>query len=597
MIDPLCITRNSTHKQRKLRDPLVFFSQNLESLPENHSGPVFRIFKQYKEISTMELFPSSSLHHPISYDLAWIESLEDEQKLRQDRWSSTYRAVLSRETSNCSTSDWYQAVCMKVFSPDGACEEVQADIVRTIKSLPEAFHHAAFFSHPNIAELVGCAMDEGERMACLIFGCSSGRGYLDEVLRSDEESLNFRWRFRVREAAGLSEALLYLNEDNRRRGLHVDVRSKSVLVGHGYECKLTEYNLARLEIDNEMSSPTAAVGSIQGSSEGPEAEEHGEGTVVQAFGRLLIEMLSGEVGAGVVKVPTDWDDVENLQWDTRAGTWRSGCKEAMMAILKPCLEKGMEGNLGSISSKLRVVERNYCQPKAMDSLHRMNEKLRRDLETQQLEQKSAMLKEWLSMRQCLLCLKKEGEGVVCSLLSHFVCSECNKGRKACLVPTCNGVNMDKDLARILTEEEYNVLVQHQRSSILNQDSPEVRVGEAISRQRGQGKSLGDSLLKQVEEAARGAVAAMAGMNQVVDAGPTTDPPEQQDLEGQEGLPGGPDHIADIDVLAHGQPHAQCDPEPGQPRITGVCRWTHLACKNCSRPQGCRWANRGLEGHL
>ncbi|EKX31883.1 hypothetical protein GUITHDRAFT_121930 [Guillardia theta CCMP2712] len=178
--------------------------------------------------------------HPFSQVMTSTDMLSDELLLRQDPWSSTYRAVLGCEEK-------LRPVCVQVLRADGVPGDSKAEVEDLIENLAEEAEKMAGLSHPNIAQVVGYAKDEDARMGCLIIDWPCGRGLLEEVLRSDKESESFTWRLRVREAAGLVGALSYLHGEGAGGSLHGDVGSRSVLVGISFHCRLMDCGLFRLK--------------------------------------------------------------------------------------------------------------------------------------------------------------------------------------------------------------------------------------------------------------------------------------------------------------------------------------------------------------
>ncbi|EKX31881.1 hypothetical protein GUITHDRAFT_149006 [Guillardia theta CCMP2712] len=315
-------------------------------------------------------------------------------------------------------------VCVQVLRADGVPGDSKAEVEDLIENLAEEAEKMAGLSHPNIAQVVGYAKDEDARMGCLVIDC------------------------------------------------HGDVGSRSVLVGISFQGRLMDCGLFRLKRGGRSTGGAAGSG---------------------REGELLVELLTGvvrggeEEGGGRAK----WGELgglgegRELEWDSRAGCWGEGCKEGMMGVLESCWRrnKGPGDTLAAVSSRMRGVERKYCQPTREEALLRQMEEAREELEKLKLEGERRRLQGRVRAGECLVCLEEAEEGVVCSSSAHFICSEClpqEVGRVLELAETeggirrgCGGVYTDKDLAGALTAEKFERLMECRRRSMRSEVFAEV----------------------------------------------------------------------------------------------------------------------------
>ncbi|KAF7012353.1 hypothetical protein CFC21_026551 [Triticum aestivum] len=150
--------------------------------------------------------------------------------------------------------------------------------------------------HPNLVELIGCCVEEDNRI--LVYEYLENSSLDRALLGSNSDPANFTWSVRSSICIGVARGLAYLHEEIPSPIVHRDIKASNILIDKNYVPKIGDFGLAKLFPDNITHISTRVAGTTGYLA--PEYAWHGQLTKkadIYSFGVLAIEIVSGKSGS------------------------------------------------------------------------------------------------------------------------------------------------------------------------------------------------------------------------------------------------------------------------------------------------------------
>ncbi|KAK3004753.1 hypothetical protein RJ639_018398, partial [Escallonia herrerae] len=214
--------------------------------------------------------------------------------------------------------------------------------------------------HPNLVTLIGACPE-----AWILVYEYLPNGSLEDRLNCRDNTPPLSWQTRIRIAAELCSALIFLHSCSPHSVIHGDLKPANVLLDNHYACKLGDFGICRV-LSQDFSSnnttlccrtdPKGTFAYID-----PEFLSTGELTSksdVYSFGVILLRLLTGRPVLGIVKEVQSALDNGNLKdlLDATAGDWPFVQAKQLAHLAMSCCEVNRRIRPDLVAEVWRVLE-------------------------------------------------------------------------------------------------------------------------------------------------------------------------------------------------------------------------------------------------
>eukprot|EP00268_Persea_americana_P044767 TRINITY_DN4528_c0_g1_i1.p1 TRINITY_DN4528_c0_g1~~TRINITY_DN4528_c0_g1_i1.p1 ORF type:complete len:855 (-),score=176.56 TRINITY_DN4528_c0_g1_i1:415-2979(-) len=178
--------------------------------------------------------------------------------------------------------------------------------------------------HPHLVTLFGACLE-----AWSLVSEYMPNGSLQQCLLRKTSAPPLTWKTRIRIAAEISRALLFLHSSKPEKIIHGDLKPENILLDSEYKCKISDFGISRLLPEDTLRCPsfrrsTEPKGAFPYTD--PEFQRTGDLTPksdVYSFGIIVLQLLTGRPPVGLASDVRRAMSTGKLSsvWDPSAGEW------------------------------------------------------------------------------------------------------------------------------------------------------------------------------------------------------------------------------------------------------------------------------------
>ncbi|XP_020274921.1 putative serine/threonine-protein kinase [Asparagus officinalis] len=183
--------------------------------------------------------------------------------------------------------------------------------------------------HPNLVELLGCCVQESNRI--LVYEYAENNSLDHALLGPRSRPADLNWEIRSEICLGTAKGLAYLHEGVAPHIVHRDIKASNVLLDKNFVPKIGDFGLAKLFPDNVTHISTRVAGTSGYLA--PEYAARGQLTRkadVYSFGVLVLEIISGRSSS------RSWSEMEKYLLER---TWELYEEERLLELMDPELKE------------------------------------------------------------------------------------------------------------------------------------------------------------------------------------------------------------------------------------------------------------------
>ncbi|KAI3887965.1 hypothetical protein MKW92_036721 [Papaver armeniacum] len=218
---------------------------------------------------------------------AATKNFAQESLLGEGEYGRTFKGCLKRSGQKSSSQD----VAIRRFDDENISNIYGCDNQITFSTL----RLRSLLHHPNLADLIGYGINEKDQMFLVyeFLPLGSLKNHLHD-LPCNKKPLD--WNTRMKIAAGAAKGLNYLHEISNPPIVHGNVKPSNILIGEGYQPKLSDFFLLKERIPERDESGYTRFFGRQSQRQAPEFLENFKLTQqsdIYSFGLVLLELISG----------------------------------------------------------------------------------------------------------------------------------------------------------------------------------------------------------------------------------------------------------------------------------------------------------------